>query len=762
MPEDRHEPQRAPTPADEVVSWLAALGLAVITAVRLLLLLDATVGWFLAETAWPPVRRRAQDVVAQVVGLAQRTGRAAPTWAAAQRTRLALWVGSGEVAGRRAIRGARRSAGAGVAAVGRSRATRRWGRRAVGAGALAAALAGGLVLASDPLLSGVARVAIDEDELDELSHLSQTSVVTAADGATTLGVVERERRRVVELKALPEHVTAMVLAAEDHRFEEHEGYDLTGLVRAAVTNARSGEVEQGGSTITQQLAKLNFTGDDPSIGRKVEELLYAVRLEDELSKEQLLSRYLNQVYFGNGAHGIAAAAEEYFGTAPEDLSPAQAATLAGIIQRPSSLDPRQDPDRVQRRRDVVLRRAAAEGLLTRDEADASTAEPLELAPPAHRPRTDPILDAVRAEVGGIEALGSTPEARLEQLETGGLRVETTLDPTLQHAAFETIATTFPEATGATAAVAAVDPRTGAIRALRGGRAGAGGFDLARQGRRQPGSTFKPLTAVAALEHGLSTEQGLVGDGPIELEHGGPEPWRVDNFEGADLGMVDLRAALRHSVNTAFAQLGVAVGPEAVADVAGRVGIDPEAALGDPDQRGPSVALGGVAHGVSPLELASAYTALATEGRWAEPHLVHRILDADGRVVFERDASPAQVIDPEVAGTVRAMLEGALQEGTGRAARIDDVAAFGKTGTSQDGADAWFVGSTTDLTTAVWVGHPDGRVAMPEATGGRLAAPIWRAVTSTWTDAHPSGTWPPPDDELESAPGLPLPRPEWVR
>src|SRR5690606_13298305 len=160
-----------------------------------------------------------------------------------------------EAAGRRALRGARRSAGAGLAAVGRSPATRRWGRRAVGAGALAAVLAGGLVVASDPLLSGVARVAIDDDALDELSHLSQTSVVTAADGAT-LGVVERERRRVVDVEVLPEHVTAMVLAAEDHRFQEHEGYDLTGLARAAVTNARSGEVEQGGSTITQQLAKL--------------------------------------------------------------------------------------------------------------------------------------------------------------------------------------------------------------------------------------------------------------------------------------------------------------------------------------------------------------------------------------------------------------------------------------------------------------------------------------------------------------------------
>jgi len=760
VPSDRHEPRRAPTLPDGVVYWVGALWLAATMAVRLLLLTDGALGWFLSGRVWPPIRRGVTDTAHGAIGLVRRATRAAPTWLAARRARLTLLAGSAEVLARRTLRRTRLQLRADLAPL-RAPAVRRWGRRALGAGAVTGVLAVGLVLASGPLIGAIAMVVVGDGVRDELPELDQTSIVLASEG-TPLGIVEQERRRVVDTAALPSHVRAMVLAAEDHRFEDHRGYDLEGLARAAVTNARAGEVEQGGSTITQQLAKLNFTDGEESMARKVKELLYAVRLEDELTKEQLLERYLNQVYFGNGAHGIAAAAEEYFGVPPEELTPAQAAALAAVVQRPSSLDPRTNPERVQHRRDAVLARAAEEGLLSRDQAAMAVATPLELAPPAPRPRTDPILDAVRAEVRTIEQLGATPEARLERLETGGLHVETTLDPVLQQTAAEAIGERFPEGADATAAVAAVDPQSGAIRALRSGREGTGGFDLARQGRRQPGSTFKPLTAVAALEEGLSPDQGLVGDGPIELDHGGPEPWRVDNFDGADLGTVDLREALRSSVNTAFAQIGVAVGVDEIADVVERVGIDARAALGEPDQRGPSVALGGIAHGVSPLELATAYTVFASDGRVAEPYLVHRIVDADGEVVYERQARHRQVIDPAVAGQVRSMLEDALETGTGRAARIPDVPAFGKTGTSQDGADAWFVGSTSDLTTAVWVGHPEGRVAMPEATGGALAAPIWRAVTSTWTATHPAEAWAVPAVDDGAAPGLALPRPQRAR
>jgi membrane peptidoglycan carboxypeptidase len=755
VPADRHEHPRARHLPDGVVYWIGALSLAVAALVHASVRADAAVGRFLLLTAWPWLVRTVRGTGHQLSGAATKAARAAPAWAATRRTRLALWAAPAEETVRRVLRTTQAQSRRDVRAFVRSTRVQGWARRAAGAGAAAVLAVALLVVASGPVLSVVAHLAIGDQAREDLPDLAQTSQVVAREG-TPLGVVERERRALVEVDSLPEHVPGLVLAAEDHRFADHEGYDLTGLVRAAFTNARAGEVEQGGSTITQQLAKLNFTGDAPSFARKAQELLYAVRLEDELSKSELLERYLNQVYFGNGAHGIGAAAEEYFGVAASDLTPSQAATLAGVIQRPSTLDPRENPEAVERRRDSVLGRAAAAGFLDRDDAAAAAAEPLQLADPAPRPRTDPILDAVRAEVRTLEALGSTPEERLERLESGGLRVETTLDPALQMTTAAAIAAAFGDE-GPTAAVAAVDPRTGAVRALRSGRDGAGGFDLARQGRRQPGSTFKPLTAVAALEQGLSLRQPLVGDGPVELDHGGPEPWRVDNFDGQDLGSVDLREALRTSVNTAFAQLGVAVGVDAIADVAERVGIDPEAALGTPDQRGPSVALGGIAHGVSPLELAMAYTPFATDGSVAEPYLVERVLDRDGNVIHERDPEARRAIDPAIAGQVRSMLESAVHEGTGRAARIDGIPVFGKTGTSQDGADAWFVGSTTDLTTAVWIGHPDGRVSMPEATGGRLAAPIWREITASWASTHPIEVMPaaaPADD----GPGLTLPRP----
>ncbi len=666
---------------------------------------------FVAHVLWPATAHVVTELWCQVAGVVTRAQRSAPAWLAARRARAVLLAGAVEEATRRSIRSAWRHARADAISLRRELRRRRWARRTVRAGGVVAVLLIVGLLAFGPLLRLTARVVVGDDTRDELPPLEQTSVVVS-DGGTPLGLVEREHRRTVDTRSLPDHVTNLVLAAEDNRFRSHHGYDLEGMARAAVTNARAGEVEQGGSTITQQLAKLNFTGNDASLSRKVEELLYAVRLEDELSKDQLLERYVNQVYFGNGAHGIAAAAEEYFGVQPSDLSVAQAATLAGIIRAPNALDPRRDPELVRRRRDAVLRRAADAGLVPREKAAAAMAKPLGVTDPAPRPPTDPVVGAVRAEVQTIDALGATPEERLERFETGGLWVETTVDPALEQSISSSIDAAFPGGDGATAAVAAVDPVSGAIRALRSGRDAPGGFDLARQGRRQPGSTFKPLTAVAGLEAGLSPSQRLVGNGPIELEYGGPELWRVDNFEGSDAGRVDLAEALRRSVNTAFAQLGTAVGPEAIIDVADRLGIDVEAAFGTRDQWGPSVAIGGVARGVSPLEMASAYTAFANNGQRAEPYLVERIRESDGDVIYEHDPKSSPAVDPTIANEIRGMLEAVVRSGTGSAARIDGVAAFGKTGTSQDAADAWFVGSTTNLTTAVWVGHPDDRVPMP--------------------------------------------------
>jgi penicillin-binding protein 1A len=261
-------------------------------------------------------------------------------------------------------------------------------------------------------------------------------------------------------------------------------------------------------------------------------------------------------------------------------------------------------------------------------------------------------------------------------------------------------------------------------------------------------------ALAALEDGLSLHQPLHGDGPIELDYGGPEPWRVANYEGANAGTVDLRGALVKSVNTAFAQLGVAVGTEKLSEMASRLGIDTDAALGSEAERGPSMALGGIAQGVSPLEMAGAYAVLANDGRRVEPYLVQRVLDPSGTVLYEHEAPPKPVIDPAIAGTVRTLLQDVVKRGTGTAAQLPGWEPLGKTGTSQDGADAWFVGSVPTLTAAVWVGDPNGRVPMAKTTGGTVAAPLWRQVVAAAVgdDAPVAFDAPPPlersdDDEL---------------
>ncbi|MGH2686292.1 MAG: transglycosylase domain-containing protein, partial [Actinomycetota bacterium] len=276
-----------------------------------------------------------------------------------------------------------------------------------------------------------------------------------------------------------------------------------------------------------------------------------------------------------------------------------------------------------------------------------------------------------------------------------------------------------------------------------------------------GSAFKPFTAVAALESGLAPSQRLVGNGPIKLDYGRPEKWEVDNFEGSDMGRVDLPTALRKSVNTAFAQIGVAAGAEAITGVVKRVGIDVDAALGDGSQRGPSIALGGVAHGVSALEMATAYSVFANGGNAVEPYLIERVLDADGEVLYEREPRPEPVIDPAIAGTVRWMLQEAVARGTGTAARIDGLTPMGKTGTSQDAADAWFVGSIPTLTAAVWVGDPDARVPMSNATGGTVAAPIWHTIVAG-VAAHEEQPPFPQVPDLPPAEGLELPDAERCR
>jgi len=601
---------------------------------------------------------------------------------------------------------------------------------------------------SGPALRLGAEVLAGKVEDEGLQPLEARSAVLAPDGRVLTELPGGPDRDLATLDQVPDVLEDMVVAVEDDRFWEHGGWDGEGMLRAATRNVRSGGVREGGSTISQQLAKLNFVGTDRTVQRKVEELLYAVALEERYDKERLLQRYLNQVYLGSGAHGVAAAAFEYFGVPVTELSPDQAALLAGLVRSPGSLDPRRHPEEARQRRDLVLRIAGAKGILEDDEVEELQRRPLELAPP-QPDVTDPLLvEAVRRELLAEPALGDTVEDRAELLATGGLRIETSIDPRLQDAAVRAVQSgvdAWPGLGGALAAVA-TDGRVLALASVN--PPGTERFDLAAQGRRQPGSTFKPLAAMAALEAGLDPEQRFVGDGPVRIEHAPGQEWIVDNYAESDHGTIDLREALVSSVNTAFAQIGVATGIDRLVDVTGRLGIDVEAALGAPDQRGPSVALGALSRGVSPLEMASAYTVLASGGTHVDATVVERVVDRDGRALLRRTHEPEPAVEPAVVGEVRDILQEVVQDGTGRAAQLPGWEPAGKTGTSQQNADAWFVGTLPSLTAATWLGHPNGSQPVPDLTGGGAAAPMWQAFMAEALDGVPPVLFGEATDELE--------------
>ena len=560
--------------------------------------------------------------------------------------------------------------------------------------------------------------------IGNFDDLSQGSKVLAADGSVLAELDGAQRREPVRLDRLPRHVTQAVLAAEDANFYDHGGVDPSAVFRALVRNAQGGR--QGGSTITQQLAKLNYTNSERTFLRKLREVQYAVRLENRYSKDELLERYLNQVYFGDGAYGLAAAAQVFFATAPEQLSPAQAATLAGKIRAPEALDPRRRPDRVVERRDQVLDNMRKRGWLDEQQVREGKSTPLEVAPETpFGGRAPHFVEYVKREVAGLTELGGSPESRAKRLFTGGFTIKTTLDLKALDAATAAVQAALPDPADPDAAVASVVPGDGAIRVLFGGRDFATRkFDLASQGRRQPGSSFKPYVYLAAVAGGLDPRSTFDATSPKQLVYRG-ERYTVDNYEGEGSGRSDLDNAMAHSINTVFAQLILEIEPGAVVRTAETLGIaDVDENVGSR----PAIALGGLRKGVTPLEQAVAFATFAAKGVHAEPYAVTEILDRQGRQLFKRQPKTRQVFDDKEVGVLNAALLRVVREGTGKGAAIGRPVA-GKTGTTQEYGDAWFVGFVPQLATSVWVGHPDGIVPMTNVhgravTGGSFPAAIF--------------------------------------
>jgi membrane peptidoglycan carboxypeptidase len=564
---------------------------------------------------------------------------------------------------------------------------------------------------------------------------SLPSVVLDADGNEIGEFRAFELTVPIRYRDIREITKEAVIAIEDQRFWEHNGVDPEGLLRAAITNWREGEVVQGGSTITQQYVKNTYTTGERDLARKLREALIATRLERELTKDEILFRYLNTTYFGDGAYGIGAAAASYFGKPVSELTLSESALLAGAIASPARYGPRVNAEVAEGRRMTVLRAMRDQGLITIRQFRRARAQHLWYAPlgPAPGPATvvqAPPRGGATAFPYFVDYVRRVLEHRYghRQLYRGGLRIETTLDPTLQAEAEASVAQTLDgTAPPLEMSLVSVEPSTGHVRALVGGRDfSASQVNLALGGSAgmQPGSSFKTFVLTSALEHGIDPESEW--NAPASISFPGCDPWcEVDNYDFEDHGRLTLRSATAHSINTVYAQVIDELGPQTVAELAHRVGVSSI----DPRQPyGISLALG--AYEVSPLDMAAGYATLANRGVRQRVTPIARVLDHRGRVLEDHTAPEGEVVlDPTVADTVTDVLTGVIEGGTGEAADIGRPAA-GKTGTTQGYRAAWFAGYTPQLATAVWMGYSDsprplvGIRGVGSVSGGSLPAETW--------------------------------------
>ncbi|MFG1421048.1 transglycosylase domain-containing protein [Roseixanthobacter liquoris] len=565
----------------------------------------------------------------------------------------------------------------------------------------------GLILGLWALLAVAGVVAYEASKLPSMQTLMvpkrpPTVMIQAADGKP-LATRGDMGGAAVPLKELPAYLPNAFIAIEDRRFYDHWGIDTVGLARAVFTNLTSGRVRQGGSTLTQQLAKNLFLTQERTFARKIQEVVLALWLEKKFSKSEILDLYMNRVYFGSGAYGVEAAAQRYFGKSARNVTLSEAAMLAGIVNAPSRLAPTRNLKAAQDRAALVLASMREQGLISPDMAKTALARPATVAKPT-----------------GPESIGYVADWVMEQLDSyvgelsGDVTVRTTVDANLQSVAQAAVSDTLAKS-GAKYGVgqgALVSLDTdGAVKALVGGRSYEDSqYNRAVTARRQPGSSFKPFVYLTALERGL-TPDTVREDAPIQLKG-----WRPENASHEYRGPVTLQTALALSLNTVSVRLALEVGPKAIVATAKRLGI---ASPLDPN---PSIALG--TSEVSVLELAAAYTPFANGGIGVIPYVIDSVKGADGKVLYARTTSgPGRVIAPEYVSMMNHMMEETLISGTGRRAELPGWDAAGKTGTSQDYRDAWFVGYTARFVTAVWLGNDDSSPTK-KASGANLPAEIW--------------------------------------
>ena len=540
-----------------------------------------------------------------------------------------------------------------------------------------------------------------------------------------------QNRLPIDINKVPKNLQNAFIAAEDNRFYDHIGVDPIGILRAVVTNLTNRGIAQGGSTITQQLAKNAFLSQDQTLKRKIQEAILALELERKYSKKEILEMYMNQIYFGRGAYGIQTAAHTYFGKDVGDLTLAECAMIAGLPKSPNYYS--SSVNEATARKNVVVGQMEKYGYITPSQAEEAKKSSLDIKQKSTSNTTDEtayFIDYVTQEIA--QKYGD------DALYKDGLKIYTTLDTDKQHAAVQAmrhLPETHTDDQGLTqpqGAIISIDPKTGHILAMVGGR-GQDSFNRASMAVRQPGSAFKPFVYMTAMEHDM-TPDTIMED---KVEYGG---WSPHNADNSYQGRMPLWKALALSVNTVAVQLADKVGPSNVIANAKKLGITTLVEDGSPnDDNLASAALGGLTKGVTPLEMAAAYGAFANKGVYIKPTAIVKILDRNGNVLEDNssDVQKTQVMSEKTAYEMTSMLEGVIARGTGTAASIGRPAA-GKTGTTDDNHDAWFIGYTPDIVTAVWVGDDTGSQSLGEIYGGTVPAQIWHdymasAVSGTSAD-----------------------------
>jgi len=579
-------------------------------------------------------------------------------------------------------------------------------------------------------------LAITQDlpQVEDLQTFEPSSMTALlADDGRPVRFFFLERRIPVPLREIPETLIQAVIAVEDSRFYQHFGLDIKGILRALWKDIRSLRVVEGGSTLTQQLSKVLFLTPEKTLMRKIREAILAINIERRYSKEEILSLYLNQIYLGEGAYGVEAAARTYFGKRSSELTLAECAMIAGIPRSPALYSPIGNPDKALGRMEVVLRRLHDEGYISREENDQAVLTGFSIAPVL--PSEDPapyFTEIIRKELE--ERFGANFVYR------GGITVQTTLDLDLQDAArnavregiekYEKRHPPGPEDPPIQASLLALEPSTGQVKALVGGRDfSQSPYNRATQARRQPGSAFKPFLYTAAIASGIPPTE-ILDDSAFEVALKGQPPYVPGNYSQRYYGPVTMRTALETSLNAASVDLLLKVGYEPVMDMASKLGVTTEL------KPYPTLALG--VFDVSLQEMVAAYGTLGNRGILVKPRYITRVLNRLGQVLWEPSLQLADATSPEVTYVATNLLEGVIERGTGRSASDLPGPLAGKTGTTDDFKDAWFLGFAPRLAAGVWVGFDIPKSLGAGETGARAALPIWKLFMEPALKKIPAG------------------------